>query len=173
MDMGESLVASYLQYVKQCSVVSKNMHLGTEQGEVDVVGIADAVAAGGKRTVYLCESSVHLGGGGFHGKEVERVTAKAERALTLANRLFPVDTYDRVFEFWTSHFAAEKAKAIEESFEGLRGGDGFRSASMIANAAFTARVLELKVEAAKDIKPTSEPAFRMLQILHHMKPIAD
>jgi len=170
MDMGESLVASYLRYFRRCSVVSKNMHLEGQQGEVDVVGIVDAVTAGGKRTVYLCESSVHLGGGGFHGKEVERVKAKAQRALILANDLFPDDTYDRVFEFWTSHFAVRKAELTEQALQDLVGPGMFTSASMIANAHFAANVRELERMAAENVKPTSEPAFRMLQILQHIAP---
>ena len=39
MNVGEQLVADYLQHVKKCQFVGQNLPTSGEQGEIDVVGI--------------------------------------------------------------------------------------------------------------------------------------
>ena len=39
MNIGEEIVAAYLQYIKQCEFIQQNLYTPDVQGEIDVVGI--------------------------------------------------------------------------------------------------------------------------------------
>ena len=55
MNIGEELVDDYLQFIKGCEFVQKNLYTADVQGEIDVVGINLKT-----KTVYLCEVAIHL-----------------------------------------------------------------------------------------------------------------
>ncbi|WP_162504761.1 YraN family protein, partial [Treponema endosymbiont of Eucomonympha sp.] len=55
MNVGEDIVAAYLQYIKKCEFVRVNFYIPDIQGEIDVIGINL-----NEKTVYICEVAMHL-----------------------------------------------------------------------------------------------------------------
>ena len=55
INVGEQLVASYLQYIRECEFTQMNLYTVDSQGEIDVVGI-DL----NRKRVYVCEVAIHL-----------------------------------------------------------------------------------------------------------------
>jgi Holliday junction resolvase-like predicted endonuclease len=54
-NLGEELVASYLEYIKGCDFIQKNLYTPDVQGEIDVVGINLK-----SKEIYVCEVAIHL-----------------------------------------------------------------------------------------------------------------
>lgn len=80
LDIGESLVGSYLRYVEGCEVVVYNTQTPDVQGEIDVIGIKHGPAP--DRTVWLCEAITHIEGmeyGGGYADTVKRISTKVGR----------------------------------------------------------------------------------------------
>ena len=55
INVGEQLVASYLQYIRKCEFTQTNLYTVDVQGEIDVVGIDLK-----RKKVYVCEVAIHL-----------------------------------------------------------------------------------------------------------------
>lgn len=60
MNIGEEIVAAYLQYVKHCEFIQQNLFTPDVQGEIDVVGINLE-----PKEIYVCEVAIHLTTGYF------------------------------------------------------------------------------------------------------------
>lgn len=58
INVGEQLVASYLQYIRGCEFIQTNVYTVDTQGEIDVVGINLK-----ERKVYVAEVAIHLTSG--------------------------------------------------------------------------------------------------------------
>lgn len=161
-EMGEFLVGAYLKVIEGCDFVSYNVRPpgGGLKGleELDVVGLRFA-----SHTAFLCEVTTHIGGllYGDNAKTVKRVASKHLRQKSYAEaqlRDFPV----RRYQFWSpvvpkgylTHHLAE----IDPDLE------------LIINAEYTKRINELRKAASMRKNDENNPAFRLLQILAHMKP---
>jgi Holliday junction resolvase-like predicted endonuclease len=156
MEMGESIVASYLRYVAGCELVLHNTFTGEGQGEIDVIGLIPT-----KREVIFCEVATHICGlqYGTGEETVERIKRKFERAATFGQKMFGSDV--RRYEFWSPAVRAglldgltRVAREAPEPFE------------LVVNSAYEKRVRALIEKAAKNTSATSDPAFRLLQILN-------
>jgi Holliday junction resolvase-like predicted endonuclease len=55
INLGEEIVAAYLQYIKGCEFIQQNLYTPDVQGEIDVVGIDLET-----KSIYVCEVAVHL-----------------------------------------------------------------------------------------------------------------
>lgn len=163
-DIGESLVGSYLRYVQGCEFVLFNTFLPGEQGEIDVIGIR----LGSPRDIYFVEVTTHIEGMTYGGnkKTVEKVRDKLVRAQRFAQDKFPEDRHH--FQVWsprvpvgamTTDFAAMSAE-----FE-VRG----ERLNFVMNQAYGDAVQELITVARGNSKATSDPAFRLLQVLVRVK----
>lgn len=152
-EMGELLVGAYLQVVRKCSFVLYNQRPeggGIEGlGELDVVGISD-------HTVYLCEVTTHVKG--IDPKAVARIEAKFGRQRAFAKRHFK--DHDKVFELWSPY--VPRGDRLDRLSQ-IRGLD------LVVNAEYARRVRELEERARKSAEPTGNDAFRLLQILGHLK----
>ena len=163
MDIGESLVGSYFKYVEGCKIVVYNCHLEEEQGEIDVI----ALDPQGEK-VYLCEVATHLRGlvyGNGTQDTLTRVEHKIWRAFRFASHHFP--GRQCVFMLWSpvvSRRLAEGFTQLASSFacQGL-------PVEFIINKEYTTRIRRLREVARNNIKITDEPAFRLLQILEHLR----
>ena len=163
-DIGESLVGSYLRYVVGCEVVVYNTHTPGAQGEIDVIGLR----YGDPRAVWLCEVITHLQGtqyGGGYDGTVKKISEKIARARAFAEKAFPGDTHH--YEIWTPIAPS----GIVTKFDQLAA--TYQSAkldvSFVANHDYTERVQRLLDHAKTGTKATSEPAYRMLKILTHLR----
>ncbi len=162
MDIGESLVGSYFKYVLGCKIVVYNCHLDSG-GEIDVI----ALAPDGRR-VFLCEVATHLRGllyGDSNAATCMRITHKIKRAAEFAAANFP--NREPVFMLWApaaSRGLVRELTIIKESSpaQGI-------AVELVLNHDYTACIRRLRDAARQNIKTTDEPAFRLLQILEHLR----
>jgi hypothetical protein len=166
IDIGESLVGAYLRHVVGCEVVIYNSFFADRQGEVDVV----ALRKGEPREVWLCEVTTHIGGMLIvrDGKDATTrvIREKLDRLQHFAQVTFPDDLYH--YEWWSPRVAVGKLTDAMEATE-----DEWRSAGrdprFIINGDYTDRVRVLAKHAGRHSSTTNEPAYRMLQILTHLR----
>ncbi|QGP90893.1 hypothetical protein MGLY_02060 [Neomoorella glycerini] len=162
MDVGESLVGSYFKYVLGCKIVVYNCHL-EGGGEIDVI----ALAPDGSK-VYLCEVATHLRGllyGDSNATTCTRIAHKIKRAAAFAAANFP--GREPVFMLWApavSRGLVRDLVAIKENCptQGI-------TVELVLNHNYTACIRRLREAARQNIKTTDEPAFRLLQILEHLR----
>ncbi len=162
LDIGESLVGSDLRYVENCDFVHYETY-GEGQGELDVLGMRLA-----DKRVWLCEVAIHLGGleygKGYAGSR-DKVRQKIDRAEALADRLF--SDQQATYEFWSLRVPrglVGMLTELEQEYIG-RGLD----VSFVINDTFTERIEALRERASADMKSTAEPAYRLLQVLSHVR----
>jgi hypothetical protein len=165
-DIGESLVGAYLRHIEGCDVVVYNNFFRGEQGEIDVVGIR----RGEPREVILCEVTTHIRGmlivhSGRNATE-QRVKEKLRRLIHFAEATFPGDNHR--FEWWSPYVPIGRLTTalavIEHTTQ--ESGHEFR---FVINDEYTRRVQRLVEYARKHEAPTGEPAYRLLQILTHLR----
>lgn len=99
INIGEQLVASYLQYIRGCEFIQTNLYTVESQGEIDVVGINL-----NERKVYIAEVAIHLTTGLQYVKDkrpdnVQKLIEKFSRDIEYANRYF--SEYDKHFMLWS------------------------------------------------------------------------
>jgi len=114
MNLGEELVASYLEYIKGCEFIQQNLYTPEVQGEIDVVGL-DLHS----RSIYICEVAIHLQTGLQYTKDnrpnnVNKLIEKFSKDIEYANKYFP--EYKKIFMLWTPIIkrAKEDAKNDQE-----------------------------------------------------------
>jgi Holliday junction resolvase-like predicted endonuclease len=162
LDIGESLIGSYFKYVLGSKIVVYNCHL-EGGGEIDVI----ALAPDGSR-VYLCEVATHLRGllyGDSNAATCTRIAHKIKRAAAFAAANFP--GWEPVFMLWApvvSRGLVRDLVAIKENCpaQGI-------TVELVLNRDYTACIRRLREAARQNIKTTDEPAFRLLQILEHLR----
>lgn len=161
MDIGESLVGSYFKYVMGCKIVVYNCHMD-KGGEIDVIALSPDSSK-----VYLCEVATHLRGllyGNNNADTLARINHKIKRAAAFAATHFP--GREPVFMLWApivSRGLSRSLSAIQEkSIEGI-------TLNFIINREYTACIRRLRNIARDNIKTTDEPAFRILQVLEHLR----
>lgn len=164
-DIGESLVGAYLRYVENCEFVLFNTFLPGEQGEIDVIGIRLGTP---QRDIYFAEVTTHIQGMTYGGNKstVEKVRSKLERAQKFAQDRFPGDRHH--YEVWSPRVpvGAMTAEfgAMSKTFE-ARGA----RLTFVMNEQYGNRVQALIDVAKQNSKATSDPAFRLLQVLARVK----
>lgn len=164
MEVGESIVAAYLQHVRRCEPILTNVYLSGEQGEIDVVGLE----RGEPPRVWLCEVTTHIRGGMNNPAKrpaAQRVTEKVERAIAFAEDLFP--SLEAHVEIWSPLIRPGilvELDAVTARFRAQGVG-----VAIVANEAYTERVQELVTAARGTASTTGNDAFRMLQILTRLK----
>jgi Holliday junction resolvase-like predicted endonuclease len=151
-EMGELLVGAYLKLRRGCNFVLYNQRPeggGMEGlGELDVVGISE-------KTVYLCEVTTHTIG--MDTISANRIAAKYARQKAFAERHFKGQK--TVFEVWSPVVPSGIVTQLAQ-LEGL---------SLVANAEYSKRVWELAELARTYTATTGNDAFRLLQILTHLR----
>jgi hypothetical protein len=167
MDIGESIVGAYMRYIRECEVVVYNTFLRDRQGEIDVV----ALKTGSPRKVWLCEVTTHIGGMLYAGsrggdRTISKLRDKLRRAREFADVTFPGDTLR--FEIWSPRVAEGKLTDAFESLEGEAEAQGM-DLGFVVNGDYTERIRELTDHAGRNSSATSEPAYRMLQVLTHLR----
>lgn len=164
-DIGESIVGSYLRHVRACDLVLYNEFTGDQQGEVDVIG----VKASPVPEVWLCEVATHIAGLQYDAsaeKSRAKISAKIDRAKTYADRVFKA--HQQHFELWSPRVPVG-AMTTWMGEEQLRRQDALLEVDFIINDKYTNAVSELISAAKVSTKTTGEDAFRMLQILTHLR----
>ena len=88
MNIGEEIVSAYLQYIKHCEFIQKNVYPPDVQGEIDVVGINLK-----SKEVYICEVAIHLTTGLQYVKNkqpnnVKKLVEKFSKDIEYTNKYF-------------------------------------------------------------------------------------
>ena len=167
MDIGESIVGAYIRYIRGCEVVVYNTFLRDRQGEIDVV----ALRTGPPREVWVWEVTTHIGGmlypatGGTDGT-LSKLSAKVSRAKDFAATTFPGDRLH--FEIWSPRVSKGK---LTDAFDELKNEMAAEDVDLdfVINEDYTANLRCLADHARRNRSATSEPAYRMLQILTHLR----
>jgi Holliday junction resolvase-like predicted endonuclease len=166
IDIGESLVGAYLRHIVKCEVVIYNSFFADRQGEVDVV----ALRQGKPREVWMCEVTTHIDGMqlGRDGKDsTERVIReKLDRLRHFAQITFPDDQHR--YEWWSPRVAVGKRTDFMAATEDRWASEG-HELRFVINDDYTERVRALAEHAKEHSSTTNEPAYRMLQILTHLR----
>jgi hypothetical protein len=163
-DIGESLVGSYLRYVQGCEFVLFNTFLPGEQGEIDVIGIR----LGTPRDIYFAEVTTHIDGMTYGGnkKTVDKVRDKLIRAQRFAREKFSEDRH--YFQVWSPKVPIGAMTIAFDAMAAEFEGRGDRLA-FVMNRSYGDAMQELINVAAKQSRATSDPAFRLLQVLTRVR----
>lgn len=161
-EMGEYLVGAWLKVKKNCDFIQYNARLPEAGlkglGEVDVIGLDFK-----KKVAYLCEVTTHLDGVlyGTYSKTMEKLRAKFRRDREFADKMLE-DFPERHFMFWSPVVPEGKLTSPLTELEKT-------GVELVMNRSYTERINELK-EAAQDmVNDTGNLAFRLLQILGHLR----
>lgn len=159
-EMGEQIVGAYLKIVLECDVVSYNVRPkggGMKGlGELDVVGLRFI-----DQTAFVCECATHLAGleygqGAAHsiGKIAQKTQRQQEYSETHLQP-FP----NRHFMFWSPVVP----KAIAAQLAGIEG------LELVVNLDYSECVTKLRHAARTRMNDENNDAFRLLQILEHLR----
>lgn len=177
MNMGEELVSDYLQFIKECEFVQKNLYTKGVQGEIDVVGINLQ-----KKIVYICEVAVHLETGlkyvrNNQPNNVSKLVDKFTKDIKYAQDHF--SDYERHFMLWSPIVkdAGKKAKnnqlndveIVKEKIKQLFQVD----IEAIINEEFLNKLNELKKYAVNETKEIKSAVARLYQIEEKTKAHVD
>jgi hypothetical protein len=163
-DLGESLVGAYLRHIENCSMVLYNSFSAGTQGEVDVVGVKSPQEPGCPRLVYVCEATTNIGG--MARNAVARVPAKLKRLSEFAEATFPGGEHR--YQWWSPYVSEGATTKDFDELSRQWKADG-RSLEFVINGEYTRRVAKLVEHARCNPSTTNEPAYRMLQILTHLR----
>ena len=161
-EMGEYIVGAYLKLIKNCNFVDYNVRRpgGGLAGldELDVMGLDFDT-----KTAYLCEVTTHLDGllyGSSKKNTVDRIKKKYDKMRDYAENHLRKELFsERCFMFWSPVVSAGVEMELEE-IQGLE---------LVINDRYSACVGELLEQASKVTYDTNNPAFRILQILGHLR----
>lgn len=156
-ETGEYVVGACLKLLKLCDFVDYNVRRpgGGLAGlnEIDVVGLDFK-----SKTAYLCEVTTHLNGLSHAPTTIEKIRKKYERLRDYAKD-FLSDFPNRHFMFWSPIVRESMANELKR-INGLE---------LVINKDYTAYVRLLQELAEKGTHDTGNPAFRVLQILGHLR----
>ncbi len=164
INLGEEIVAAYLQYIKGCEFIQQNLYTPDVQGEIDVVGIDLET-----KTIYVCEVAVHLVTGlSYVPDNVAKLTEKFSRDIEYANKYFA--DYTRQFMLWSPIVKKSRdgakfnqmadVEAIKANVQAKYG----VNLECVINEKFADCLSELREFARKETKELKSPVLRLMQI---------
>jgi hypothetical protein len=173
LNIGEEIVAAYLQYIKGCEFIQQNLYTPDVQGEIDVVGIDLET-----KTIYVCEAAVHLVTGLLYTKNgqpnnVEKLTDKFSKDIEYTNKYFP--EYSKHFILWSPivRVSGERAKFnqmadVQEITANIQVKYGV-NLECIINEKFASCLAELREYTRKSTKDLKSPVLRYMQVEEYLK----
>lgn len=173
MNIGEEIVAVYLEHIKGCEFTQANLYTPDVQGEIDVVGVNLE-----PKELYVCEAAIHLVTGLYYKKggqpdNVKRIVDKFSRNIEYAEKYFP--GYKKHFMFWSPviRISSEKAKHnqmrdVEEIRARIEKEYGVEI-EFVINEKFLLCLRELRDYARKQTKELKSSVLRFMQIEEYLK----
>ena len=168
-NLGEEIVAAYLQYIKGCEFIQRNLYTPDVQGEIDVVGIDLET-----KTIYVCEVAIHLATGlNYVPSNVTKLTEKFSKDIEYANKYFP--DYTRQFMLWSPIVRKSRDGAklnqmidVEAITANIQAKYGV-PLECIINEKFAGCLAELREYARNETKELKSPVLRLMQIEESLK----
>jgi hypothetical protein len=158
-EMGEYIFGACLKLLRECVFIDYNVRRpgGGLAGinEIDVIGLDFKT-----KTAYLCEVTTHLEGllyGSSANATVERIGKKYDRLRSYAKEC--LSEFTPHFMFWSPVVRW----SVESELRKIKG------LEMVINKDYADYVAALKELAKKGTHDTGNPAFRLLQILGHLR----
>ena len=173
LNLGEELVSSYLEYIKGCDFIQKNLYTPDVQGEIDVVGINLK-----SREIYVCEVAIHLTTGLRYVKDkqpdnVVKLTEKFSKDIEYANKYFP--DYGKHIMLWSPIVKSAKVTSkenqlidLEKIDKKIKGKYGI-DIEFVVNEKFLKCLGELRDFAKRETKELKSPVLRLMQIEEYLK----
>ena len=166
-NVGESIVASYLEYIENCEYIFKNVKLRSDGRELDVLAIKDDV-------VYLCEVAVHING--LRYPKMGNKATLVEKFKSISK--FAAEVYPgkkKIYMFWSPIVKIPKDKKsksnglrdVEEAVKELKK-KGVELRAVI-NGDFYKKIDELRDCAKRRKDEMKDPIMRFLQIESRME----
>ena len=158
-EMGEYLVGAYLTVLGGCTFVDYNVHPpgGGMRGldELDVVGFNFE-----SEVAYICEVTTHIRGLLYRDYDttVNRVSEKFARQKRYAKKCLDFLPNHR-FMFWSPVVASGLADRLRH----------IRGLELVINGEYSKRINLLQSKARLYSHDLGNPAFRVFQILEHMR----
>jgi len=173
INLGEEIVAAYLQHIKGCEFIQQNLYTPDVQGEIDVVGIDLET-----KTIYVCEVAVHLVTGLQYVKDsqpnnVNKLTEKFSRDIEYTNKYFP--DYSKHFMLWSPIVKVPSDRAKFSQIADIVGITKNIQAKYgvllecIINEKFADCLVELREYASKKTEELKSPVLRFMQIEEYLK----
>jgi Holliday junction resolvase-like predicted endonuclease len=162
MEIGESLVGSYFKYIEGCKVVVYDTPLDGEQGDIDIIVLDETT-----EKVYICDVATHIQGlqYGNYDKTVKKLEEKIYRSAKFAKRNF--NDKNVVFMIWSPRVPTGLEEKLTKLRKRIR--NKVIEIDFVINKVYTDKIEQLKKKAKENASATNEPAFRLLQILEHLK----
>ncbi len=172
-NIGEEIVAAYLEYVKGCEFIQRNLYTTDVQGEIDVVGIDLE-----HKALYVCEVAVHLITGlqytkGSQPNNIQKLIEKFSRDIAYANQYFP--EYEKHFMLWSPVVKTSGEKAKHSQMADIKAvkaciQDRYDVAlDCIINEAFAACLSEMREYARHETKDLKSAVLRFMQVEEHLE----
>jgi len=161
-EMGELLVGAWLKEIKNCDFIQYDARLpeGHLPGlnEVDVIGLELK-----NKIAYLCEVTTHVRGAlyGTYQKTLDKIRVKFERDKVFADKILK-DFPARHYMFWSPVVPKGKLTLKLKELEG-------HDVELVVNEKYAERIEELRKVAREKKNDTGNDAFRLLQILAHVR----
>jgi len=170
---GEEIVAAYLEYIKHCDFIQKNLYTPGVQGEIDVVGINL-----NKKRIYACEVAIHLITGLQYTKNnqpnnVDKLVEKFSKDIEYINKYFP--EYEKHFMLWSPIVRDQKPGAKHNQMRDISKIVGTIKMKynvkleVVINNDFNTCLNELREYAKGETKNLQSPIMRYLQIEEYLK----
>ena len=159
-DIGEQLVGAYLKVIRRCHFILYNVRPpgGGFKGleEIDVIGINLK-----EKAVYLCEVATHLGGLDYGGNRttINTLKKKYERLVQYADQFLP-EFPERHFMIWSPYVPKGYLTEQLNQWDNLE---------LIINHHYRRALNRLRKEAAARTNDEGNDAFRLLQIIGHLR----
>ncbi|MBN2210600.1 MAG: hypothetical protein JW709_04315 [Sedimentisphaerales bacterium] len=173
INLGEELVAAYLEHIKGCEFIQQNLYTPDVQGEIDVVGINLKT-----KSIYVCEVAIHLVTGLMYVTDrktnnVNKLNDKFSKDIDYANTYF--SEYNKHFMLWSPIVKKSKAtskhnqmKDLEDIQQNIFQKYGV-TVDLIINDKFLSCLHELREHAKKETKELKSPVLRLMQIEEYLK----
>jgi len=173
INLGEELVAAYLENIKGCEFIQQNLYTPDVQGEIDVVGIDLET-----KSIYVCEVAIHLTTGLRYVKNrqpnnINKLTEKFSKDIEYANKYF--SEYEKHFMLWSpivknsketsKHNQTKDLKEIQLNIHSKYGID----LEYIVNERFLDCLIELREFAKKETKELKSPVLRLMQVEEYLR----
>ena len=172
INVGEQLVASYLQHIKGCEFTQQNLYTIESQGEIDVVGINLK-----EKHVYVCEVAIHLTTGLQYVKNkrpnnIQKLTEKFSRDIDYANKYF--EGYKKTYMLWSPVVKSTGAQEYNQLGHLEAVSKNIRSKykidlELVVNKRFFECMSEMRLFARSKTAELKCPVLRFLQIEEHLE----
>jgi Holliday junction resolvase-like predicted endonuclease len=173
MNIGEEIVAAYLEHIKGCEFIQRNLDTRDVQGEIDIVGIDLH-----NNKVYICEVAIHLPTGLQYNKgsvvnNVDKLTEKFSRDIDYANKY--LSKYQKHYMLWSpiikkgkegaKHCQEKDLIEIATNIKQLHGVD----IEFIVKGKFLCCLDELRAYAKTQTREIKSPIIRLYQIEEELR----